>query len=230
MGNFLINIIVLIFLYFYAFRTLTILDIHVVSSTVISVPILIIFAVVMLRMIRKVDLPWSAYGFTLKGWGKALVESFLWSIPLLVFIFLIKWVMIHYDPLFHDVPLFNVSPALAPGSQQEPNYLLFAILVVSYLIFVPVQEIIYRGAMQSTLEQFLLGKHRTLQSILISNLPFSMIHLHLSFLLTIVVYFVGVYWGWMFARQRTLVGCTFSHIVLGLWGFFIIGIQDILFV
>ena len=57
-----------------------------------------------------------------------------------------------------------------------------------------------------------------------------MIHLHLSFSLAVVVYSYGVYWGWMYARQRTLIGCCINHFLVGIWAFFIVGIQDFLVV
>ncbi len=228
LGNFLVQMIVLIFIYFYAMRTLSILDVQVISSTIISVPILILFAAVMLRLIQKTDFPWSAYGFTWTNWKKSLVESLLFTIPILFLTGLFKWAVIHLDPASSHLTLFNLSAALNPGAAGPPNYPLFVLLIGAYFIFVPVQEIIYRGAMQSTLEQFLLGKNRTLRAILISNLPFSMIHLHLSFSLTIATYFFGAFWGWLYARHKTLLGCTISHLIIGLWGFFIIGVQDIL--
>jgi membrane protease YdiL (CAAX protease family) len=34
----------------------------------------------------------------------------------------------------------------------------------------------------------------------------------------------GLFWGWMFARQRSIVGVTVSHIVVGLWANFLVGV------
>ena len=29
----------------------------------------------------------------------------------------------------------------------------------------------------------------------------------------------GLFWGWLYARQRALAGVSVSHIVLGFWAF-----------
>lgn len=226
LGNALTYLMLLIFIYIYAIKAIDLLNIQVISSTLISIPVLIVFGVFMLVLIKKTGYPWSDYGFTMKDWKKHLITSFLLTLPLLVVIFLFKWAVIKNFSSFRELHVISISPSLSHDVPYTPT--LFVILVAAYLIFVPVQEIIYRGAMQTTLEKLLLSKHSTWLAILISNLPFSLIHLHLSFILTLIVYFFGVFWGWMFAWQRSLVGCIFSHLITGFWGFFIIGIQDIL--
>ena len=226
LGNCLIYLLLLIFFYIYSIRFLDLLQIQVLSSTVISVPILIVFVLAMMMLVRKTDYPWSDYGFTSRNWGKQLISSFFWTIPMVLLLVLMKWAAIRWVAEFHDLHLISISPALGENVPYTP--LLFVILVVAYLVFVPVQEIIYRGFMQNVLEKLLLSKRNTLIAILVSNLPFSMIHLHLSFSLTLGVYFWGLIWGWMYAKQRSLVGCTFSHLILGFFGFFILGFQDIL--
>ncbi len=225
LGNALVYLLLLIFIYIYAIKAIDLLQIQVISTTIISIPILIIFAAFMLLLIRKTGYPWSEYGFTFKHWKKDLLASFLLTIPLLVVIFLFKWAVIQTFPTFRELHVISIS-FLSQNVSHDAA--LFIVFVAAYLIFVPVQEIIYRGAMQTTLEKLLLSKQSTWIAILISNLPFSLIHLHLSFILTIFVYFFGVFWGWMFAWQRSLIGCIFSHIITGFWTFFIIGIQDVL--
>jgi len=226
LGNCLVYLIVLIFFYIYSIKLISVLNITITSSTAISVPILIIFAVFMIHLIKKTDYPLSEYGFNLKNWKKNLGISLLLTFPILLMMLLIKWIVIHTLPGFSHLHLISISPSLSENVPYTPA--LFAILVLAYLVFVPVQEMIYRGAMQTTLEKLLLSKNKTLVAILISNLPFSMIHLHLSFLLTLSVYFFGVFWGYLFAKQRSLLGCTVSHLILGFWGFFVIGMQDVL--
>jgi hypothetical protein len=229
LGNLLVHLIALIFLYIYAIRVLAILKIQVLSTTFISIPVLALFALSMFILIKSNGYPLSLYGFTWRGKIRVVVESILYCIPVFAIIVATKWVAINLIPGFSDLKFFHISPASADGAAPVSS-ITFSILVLLYALFVPIQEFIFRGAIQSSLEQFLLGKHRTLQAILISNLPFSMIHLHLSFSLTILVYFFGVFWGWMYARQRTLIGCCINHFFVGLWAFFIVGIQDFLVV
>jgi len=228
LGDFIVHLMILLFLYIFAIKLISVLKIEAVSTTVISIPVLLVFGAAMLRLMKKSGCPWSMYGFTFKGTKRALVESFFFSLPVFGVVVLYKWVMIHIDPAFRHLSIFHVTAGLNPDTTREVSYLLIALLVLGYAIFVPVQEMIYRGAMQNTLEKFLIGKNKTVLAIFISNLPFSLIHIHVSLVLTILVYFFGIFWGWLYARQRTLVGCIFSHFLVGIWAFFIVGISDIL--
>lgn len=227
LGDFIVHLNILLFLYTFALKIIAILQVKTISTTIISTPVLLIFAIAMLRMMKQSGYPWKMYGFTLKGWKKSLILSFFLSLPLFAAVTLYKWIMIQIDPALHHLSVFRITAALSSNIQEPVSYPMIALLILGYIIFVPVQEMIYRGAMQTTLEQFLIGKHKTLTAILISNLPFSFIHLHVSLILTILVYFFGVVWGWLYAKQRTLVGCTLSHFFVGIWAFFIIGIEDV---
>lgn len=228
LGNFIAHLMILLFLYIFAIELISTLKIEAISTTIISIPVLLVFGAAMLQMMKKSGCPWSMYGFTWRGSGKALIESFFLSLPIFGMVVLYKWIMIQIDPAFHDLSLFHVTAGLNPSAKTQVSYLVTILLVLGYAVFVPVQEVIYRGAMQNTLEQFLIGKNKTALAILISNLPFSLIHIHVSLVLTVLVYFFGVFWGWLFARQRTLIGCTFSHFLVGIWAFFIVDISNIL--
>lgn len=225
LGNLLVYLLVLIFLYIYALRIITLLKVQVISSTVISIPVLSLFGLSMLVLMKKSGYPWSTYGFTTKRWAKDLLFSLLWTAPLLAFTAFLKWAFIELYPGYSHLSVISLSGAL---NHKANAPFLSLVLIGAYLVFVPVQEIIYRGALQTTLEKLLLTKRNILVSILISNLPFSLIHLHLSFILTIVVYFYGLFWGWMYAKQKSLVGCTVSHLLTGFFAFFVISIQEIL--
>lgn len=228
LGDFIAHLMILLFLYIFAIKLISVLKIQAVSTTVISIPVLLVFGAAMLHMMKKSGCPWSMYGFTLKGSVRALIESFFLSLPVFGIVVLYKWIIIQIDPAFYNFSLFHVTAGLNPDTTKQVSYFVIALLLLGYAVFVPVQEIIYRGAMQNILEKFLIGKNKTILAILISNFPFSLIHIHVSLVLTVLVYFLGVFWGWLFARQRTLVGCTFSHFLVGIWAFFIVGISDIL--
>jgi hypothetical protein len=201
----------------------------VISSTIISIPILSIFALSMMTLIKSTGHPLSLYGFTTQRGLRSAVESILYCIPLLAIVIAAKWLAISFLPAFQHLTLFHISPALASDAPPA-SPLVFALLVGTYALFVPIQEFIFRGAIQSSLDQFLSGKNKTLQAILISNLPFSMIHWHLSFSVAVTTYFYGLVLGFIFARQKTLIGCCINHFIFGIWAFFIVGFQDLLIV
>ena len=37
----------------------------------------------------------------------------------------------------------------------------------------------------------------------------------------------GLFWGWLYARHGTLIGVSVSHILLGLWTVFVVGIEGV---
>lgn len=227
MSRFIICVLILVFLYVFAIQSVTILNLTLVSSSLISIPILIICCATMFGMMKQSNYPLKSFGFSLDNWGRHIGESILLTIPVMIGLVAIKWVLIKTLPVYSSLPLFHISPALNVGAGSV-SPLASAFLVLSYSLFVPVQEIIYRGAMQNSLEIFLSGKNKTTLAILVSNIPFSMIHFHLSVILVVTTYILGFFWGKMFARQRTLVGVSVSHFLIGLFAFFILGLDGIL--
>lgn len=217
----------LILLYVFVIQAISVFQIKFISSSIISIPVLILFGTVMIAMMKRSHYPLKAFGLTLKNGGRAVLESLLLTLPILVLLTVVKWAAIHVIPTFSSLSVFYISPALNTGA--PPVGIGTAILLVAvYCLFVPIQEIIYRGAMQSSLQIFLKKKHSVGVAILVSNIPFCMIHFHLSLILTVFVYFFGLFWGWLYARQRTLIGCIASHLLIGFYAFFIIGVQDLL--
>jgi hypothetical protein len=49
-------------------------------------------------------------------------------------------------------------------------------------------------------------------------------HLHLSFAFAAAAFVPGLFWGWLFTRHRNLVGPTLSHVVVGTYVFFVMGV------
>jgi membrane protease YdiL (CAAX protease family) len=37
--------------------------------------------------------------------------------------------------------------------------------------------------------------------------------------LALTAFVAGLFWGWLYARQRSLVGVSISHVLLGFWAF-----------
>jgi membrane protease YdiL (CAAX protease family) len=90
-------------------------------------------------------------------------------------------------------------------------------------VLVPLQELIARGLLQSSFEEFLTGKHKAYIAIFLSNLLFSVVHFHLSLNIALSVFFTGLAWGWSYSRHHTLVGVILSHQIIGVWALFILG-------
>jgi membrane protease YdiL (CAAX protease family) len=90
-----------------------------------------------------------------------------------------------------------------------------AYYVIYYvLISVPVQEIVFRGVLQTRLEKMV----RPGLAIIMTSLIFGLVHIQ-NPLLVILAGTAGLMWGWSFHRKRNLAGPMASHAILGLYLF-----------
>jgi membrane protease YdiL (CAAX protease family) len=144
----------------------------------------------------------------------------LLTLPLLAVITAIKWLLMRLHSQWSAESLIRY-PDLAARLAEPEVIKLLSIYVVSSAV----QELIVRGAFQSSLDMFLTGPGRTRKAILISALVFAAMHIHMSFLFAALAFVPGLFWGWLFARNPNLVGVTLSHAAVGGYVFFILGIS-----
>ena len=174
--------------------------------------------------VRKAGYPLSLFGLTLKNWQASLKEAIIFSLPILGLILIGKWSLIELSPSWHNRSLFELfSMADLKSAYTKLVFLNF----FSYLLFVPLQEFLVRGSLQGPLEEILSSPHKKLYAILISNTIFAVFHTHLSIILSLPVFILGAFWGWLYSRNRTLVGVIFSHWVVGIWAIFIVNIRPV---
>lgn len=227
MGKFMIDVLLVVVIYMYTFSVLAKLAHSHQSTSIVSIPLIIFFGIIVLFMMKNSSYPLQFYGLTLNNWRRALWEGILWSIPLILLIVLIKWLVINLVPQFSHLKLINA--VILTGHDMNPNHNLPSLiaLVLAYLVFTPIQELIARGALQSSLQEFLIGPNRIWWAILMSNILFSVTHLHVSISLAIAVLIPGFFWGWLYYRHKTLIGVSISHLIVGGLAFFVFDIRSI---
>jgi membrane protease YdiL (CAAX protease family) len=128
---------------------------------------------------------------------------------------LLKMLLVATVPAMHGQPIFKM---FAAGESFNPW------LALAYVLFVPFQELIYRGGVQGALEHFLTGRWRSWMAILGSNVIFSAGHLYISAGLAATAFVAGLFWGWLYSRQRGLAGVSVSHVLLGFFAFEVVGL------
>lgn len=217
MSKFISRLLIGLCLYMFTLGVTTALSKVLGNTSLISLPILMAFAIGVYRTVKTSPWPASAYGFTLKNWKANALEGILFSIPLAIVIVLGKWVAISVVPAMAAQPLFDLSRS----SGWPLEYIVLS--AAAYCLFTPVQEIIARSGIQSSFQMFLTHKHKTWEAIFLSNLLFSVTHLHVSLYLALMVFPIGLYWGWIYARQGSLVGSSVSHAILGVFALFVVG-------
>ncbi len=228
MGSFMINVLAMLILYVFSLKAISTFGTEGLSTAIISVPLIILFAAGLFFMMKSHGNTYSFYGVTLKNWKIAVLEGALASIPLIAFCTAVKWFMITFVPAFSGIPLFHITSGINPAFEEKAPLTLILILPMIYLLFTPVQELIARGALQSSLDEFLTGPNKKWWAILVSNLLFSVTHLHVSIGMAVAVFIPGLMWGWLYTRQRSLVGVSLSHMIVGGYAFYILGVQGVL--
>jgi CRP-like cAMP-binding protein len=222
MGLFTVNLLFMLGIYTLALKSLNKLVIDF-GSNLISIAILALMSGVMFIMIMKSGYPLKTFGLTMDRWKKVIWQSILMTTPLLAGIALLKWYVLLTHPEIND-RVFSIL-SLFEGKEVDVTFFIYGI---AYALFCPVQEFISRSGIQSALQSFLPdSKSRVWIAIILSNLMFSTAHSHVNLTFALLTFFPGLYWGWMFARQRSLLGASVSHVLVGVWIFFIVGIDQI---
>lgn len=223
MSQFVINVFILLSFYILVLRLIEIYKSEITSTTFISIPMLTIFAVPLAYMMQHSGYPLKTYGLTMENWRPAIKESLLYSLLIMLVTVVYKYIGIHFTNAFAGRHLFDMSLNLS-SSNISVSFWYGVAIVLLYLIFVPVQELITRGALQSSFQILLTGRHKIFWSIILSNMLFSVIHVYISLAFVVIAFVPGLFWGWLYSRHHTLIGITISHLILGAWAIFIVGI------
>jgi membrane protease YdiL (CAAX protease family) len=125
------------------------------------------------------------------------------------------------------LPNFNRLDLFSGRLSQYPLQSDYLVQLAIYVVLIPVQEFIARGVFQGSLQEFLTGRNRTLKAILISNLLFSTFHLFVSPYFALASFLPGMFWGWHYSRQRSLIAVSASHVLIGVWALHLVGTPGI---
>lgn len=216
MGRFVFTLIVTYSLYTWVLGTATQVKQALGRSELITLPAVIVTVGMLGWFMRSSGFPAAFFGLTLKNVRRHLLEALALTLPLMAGTVALKWALLQWVPAMAGQPLIQMGAPAAPGlpaSSFNPW------LTLAYLVFVPLQELIYRGGLQGALERFLAGPHARWQAIFGSNIIFSAAHLYISPGLSVTAFVAGLFWGWLYSRQRALAGVSLSHLLLGFFAF-----------
>lgn len=215
MGKFILLLIVTYSIYTWVLGTAKQATQLLGHSEFVTIPSVIAVVAVVLYYMRTAGYPAAFYGVTLKGARVHVLQALVLTVPLMGLTVLLKMALVRWVPAMHGEPLMQV---LAAPSLVNPW------LFLAYAVFVPLQELIYRGGLQGALEHFFVGPNSRWCAILCSNIIFSAGHLYISPGLSVSAFFAGLFWGWLYSRQRGLAGVSVSHVLLGFWAFEVVGL------
>ncbi len=218
MGQFIVNVLILVCAYVLFLNALPFFWGRISDTTeTVSLPLIAVFGVASWRFIQKSGYPLSHFGIGLKHLFGSLLEAGLLTLPFAAVVTGLKLLVLWTRG--STLPVFEHTDVAA--RMHEPNVLLW---IRIYAATALVQELIVRGVLQSSLERFLTGPGRRTRAIVVCALLFSISHLHISYLFSLLAIVPGLFWGWLYSRRPNLVGVSLSHIIVGCYVFFILGI------
>lgn len=227
MATFLTYVIFIMVGYGFAMRFVADMAKTAADTTLVTIPILLGFALPLYAMMLRSGEPIATYGLTGRGAGAAARDALLWSIPFLVAAVALKMAVLRGTAGLEDAPIFACGGFRDPTVSRSAAWFALA-MSVAYVALVPIQEFIARGALQSPLARFLVGPRATVRAIVIANALFMAAHLYLSTTFALIAMVPGFFWGWLYARHRTLVAPIVSHALLGWWTLFVLGFDRLL--
>lgn len=180
--------------------------------------------VFLITLIFKSGYSLEFYGITTRHWRKAIIESIIWSLIIIFFITVLKYLAIHLLPSFSDEPLINYEKEISRLENPLKMMWIFLYIIISS----PIQELIFRGCLQGTLQHFVMSPYKGWIANFTASLIFCMAHFFISPTLAFLTMLVSLVWGAMYIYQKTLIGVTLSHILVGIWAFQILGVERLL--
>ena len=94
---------------------------------------------------------------------------------------------------------------------------------------VGIEQLCVRGVLQSSLSELFHGHGRsTLVAIVLSNALFAAAHIPLSIYYALVQLALGLLWGVVYARHRSLLGVTIAHILVGYFALRVLRIDELI--
>jgi hypothetical protein len=167
----------------------------------ISIGTVVALLVLMVIHIGRHHLKLDHLGLRLGNWRRSVVEGLTASGALFSLLVLLKWFFVRYNPEFYGKPVLKWTA----WDHWLPLYVLVA----------PAQELLTRGFLQASIERLLPSKSGTAIAIMLASAQFGVMHLHYSFRMAVIAGIGSLVFGSMFARQRTLIGVSIAHLILG---------------
>jgi CRP-like cAMP-binding protein/membrane protease YdiL (CAAX protease family) len=196
-------------------------------TSVISFIFVIWSAFPIVLALRHTPFALESYGLTMRNGGRIAVQALIWTAPLLLLVLVLKFAWLRWAPSITNQQLFDPA-AVFSGRPFDLGFYLIAICL--YMVHAPLQELVARAGLQGTLQNFIPTQPGRInwKAILISNLLFASAHSFIGFWFCVGAFAPGLFWGWMFAKQRSLVGVSISHIAVGVWAIFVVGVRAII--
>jgi len=184
---------------------------------------LMIFCSIQIGMILHLKKPLKWFGFHIGLPKKHLFEALGATAGFCGFITVLKYALIKTVPVLHSLPLFEFGRLTDQGVHHfSPVVMLYAMI---YIMFCPLQAFLINGAFQGAVLHLFKGRFVKELSIVGATLLFAMIHLSIDMTYALAMLVPGLFWAIMYMRQKSLLGVSVSHMIIGLWALYALGFE-----
>lgn len=186
------------------------------ESTYISFGLLFVYAAWSFFFVRHSGLPLDAFGLTMSNFKSSLPFIMRWTGLFLVAMVFFKWGLTKWLPESFGTEIVSGYT----GSDQLP----LTPMIILYCIHAVMQEFIARGCIQGGLHQFITGRFSAITAIFVATMMFSVFHLMMDMRFALLTIIPGLFWGYLFYKERNVLAVSISHILIGVAAIFVLGI------
>jgi membrane protease YdiL (CAAX protease family) len=170
--------------------------------------------------VRRSRYPMKDFGITWGDWRHDVPQALKWTGVFVVGMFAMKYLVSFFPGTnYYNRPVFDTANVL------DFDLKTLLLIYIGYILLVPLQEFCARGVIQSELSKIFDGPYKELYAICLSSGLFSAFHLYQNMKFALLTLIPGIFWGWMFSEQKSLLGVSISHIIIGLLGITLLGVN-----
>ena len=193
------------------------------TDSLISFFFILLFFYIAWTSLAKDGSDFASFGMTLEGWPRQVGRALLFTAPILLLILGVKLAHISLHP--EKLDLFEPERVLKGiGGATWVHWALFA---GTYVLLCFAQEFV-RCVTQGSLARFYRdsGQPDRWRSVVVTNMVFAATHVHLSAWFALMAFVPGLFWGWLYQRERSYLGVALSHALTGCWVLFVLGVPE----
>lgn len=221
-SSFITRILIALSCYMFALPVIAYVTPLLPTNSLISFVIIIIFFWIVLDYTKSQgDTVRDFVHLQLDRWPRQVWRGLVWALPPMGLFLIVKLVILALHP--GQYALWD--PRSAFSRESPPAFWLWLLFALLYVALSFAQEFI-RCAVQGTLD--LLNRRdthtRPWLSILVSDIVFASLHLHLSPLFAAQAALAGLFFGIVFWKERSYLAVAVAHSLVGVWAVFIVGV------
>lgn len=188
------------------------------ESTYVSFVLLAAYSIWSFYYVRHSGISFASFGLDLKNFKPAMILNLKATSIFILLLFIVKYILINFLPDQFGDQLIDFY-TFKDGSIISVFFLIFL-----YSIHAIFQEFIARACIQGGLMQFISGKWADWKAIILATLMFSSFHIMIDVTYAFLTIIPGLFWGYLFAKEKNLLAVSISHILIGIVAIFILNV------